>query len=97
MENQNSEKNINKTPSKMARLAWPKSKYGVIIAIIIIIVVNLIYYKNNFPICGVIKKKILRCSCYKSLIVLKVVILTIRKNILKKFVKINYLGLFIEN
>mgnify|MGYP001479522897 FL=1 len=48
MENKNSEKNINKTPSKMARLAWPKSKYGVIIAIIIIIVVNLIYYKDFF-------------------------------------------------
>ena len=48
MENQNSEKNINKTPSKMARLAWPKSKYGVIFAIIVIIVVNLIYYKDFF-------------------------------------------------
>ncbi len=48
MENQNSEKNTNKTPSKMARLAWPKSKYGVIIAIIIFIVVNLIYYKDFF-------------------------------------------------
>ena len=48
MEKQNSEKNINKTPSKMARLAWPKSKYGVIIAIIIFIVVNLIYYKDFF-------------------------------------------------
>ena len=48
MEYKNSDKNINKTPSKMARLAWPKSKYGVIIAIIIIIVVNLIYYKDFF-------------------------------------------------
>ena len=37
MENQNSEKNINKTPSKMARLAWPKSKYGVIFAIIVLL------------------------------------------------------------
>ena len=34
----------NKTPSKMARIAWPKSKYGVIIAIIIIVAVNTIYY-----------------------------------------------------
>ena len=34
----------NKTPSKMARLAWPKAKYGVILAVIIIIAVNLIYY-----------------------------------------------------
>ena len=48
MEEQNSENNINKTPSKMARLAWPKAKYGVIIAVIIIILVNLIYYKDFF-------------------------------------------------
>ena len=34
----------NKTPSKMARLAWPKAKYGAIIAVIIIIVVNIIFY-----------------------------------------------------
>ena len=43
-ENNNQQKN--KTPSKMARLAWPKAKYGVIIAIIIIVIVNLIYYKD---------------------------------------------------
>ena len=36
----------NKTPSKMARLAWPKAKYGAIIAVIIIVVVNLLYYKD---------------------------------------------------
>ena len=47
MENQNSEKNINKTPSKMARLAWPKSKYGAILAIILFVVVSLIYYKDK--------------------------------------------------
>ena len=46
MTEQNSDNNQNKTPSKMARLAWPKAKYGVIIAIIIIVVVNLIYYKD---------------------------------------------------
>ena len=48
---QNSEENNqneNKTPSKMARLAWPKANYGVIIAILIIIGVNLIYYKDFF-------------------------------------------------
>ena len=48
---QNSEENNqneNKTPSKMARLAWPKAKYGVIIAILFIIGVNLIYYKDFF-------------------------------------------------
>ena len=48
MEEENSEKNINKTPSKMSRLAWPKAKYGVIIAIIIIIFINLILYKDFF-------------------------------------------------
>ena len=40
------EESKNKTPHKMARLAWPKSKYGVILAIIIIIVVNLIFYHD---------------------------------------------------
>ena len=48
MEENNSENNINKTPSKMARLAWPKAKYGGILAIIIIIVINLILYKDFF-------------------------------------------------
>ena len=48
MEENNSENNTNKTPSRMARLAWPKAKYGVIIAVLIIIVVNLIYYKDFF-------------------------------------------------
>tara|TARA_B100000401_G_C52101921_1_gene391652 strand:+ start:216 stop:377 length:162 start_codon:yes stop_codon:yes gene_type:complete len=38
----------NKTPSKMSRIAWPKAKYGAIIAIIIIIFVNFIYYKDFF-------------------------------------------------
>ena len=42
----NSEENANKTPSRMARLAWPKAKYGVVLAVIIIIIVNLIYYKE---------------------------------------------------
>ena len=46
MEEKNSE-NINKTPEKMSRIAWPKAKYGVILAIIIIVIVNLIYYKDN--------------------------------------------------
>ena len=48
MEENKSENNTNKTPSRMARLAWPKAKYGVIIAVLIIIVVNLIYYKDFF-------------------------------------------------
>ena len=47
MENSdNNNQQENKTPSKMARLAWPKAKYGVIIAVIIIVVVNLLYYKD---------------------------------------------------
>ena len=46
MEEKNQKEQENKTPSKMARLVWPKAKYGVIIAIIIIVVVNLIYYKD---------------------------------------------------
>ncbi|MFL2894178.1 MAG: hypothetical protein ACJZ4I_01665 [Candidatus Pelagibacter sp.] len=48
MEENKSENNTNKTPSRMARLAWPKAKYGAIIAVLIIIVVNLIYYKDFF-------------------------------------------------
>tara|TARA_Y100001970_G_C14206751_1_gene844528 strand:+ start:177 stop:338 length:162 start_codon:yes stop_codon:yes gene_type:complete len=48
MTENNSENNLNKTPSKMARLAWPKAKYGLILAVIIIILVNFIYYKDFF-------------------------------------------------
>ena len=48
MEEKDSKNNINKTPSKMARLAWPKAKYGVILAIAIIIVINLILSKDFF-------------------------------------------------
>jgi hypothetical protein len=47
MPDTNPEENKNKTPYKMARLAWPKSKYGVILAVIIIIIVNLIYYQDT--------------------------------------------------
>ena len=46
MEEKNSQKNINPTPHKMARLAWPKAKYGLYAAIIIIVIVNLLYYKD---------------------------------------------------
>jgi hypothetical protein len=42
----NSEEDKNKTPSRMARLTWPKAKYGVVLAVIIIIIVNLVYYKE---------------------------------------------------
>ena len=34
-------------PSKMRGVAFPKAKYGAILAIIVIIVVNLIYYKET--------------------------------------------------
>ena len=37
----------NKTPSRMARLTWPKSKYGVYAAIIIIVIINVLYYKDQ--------------------------------------------------
>jgi len=47
MSDTNSEGNKNKTPEKMARLAWPKAKYGVVLAIIVIIVINFIYYKDT--------------------------------------------------
>ncbi len=39
--------NEEKRPSKMIGVAFPKAKYGVIAAIIIIIGVNLIYYKET--------------------------------------------------
>ena len=47
MTEKNSENNVNKPPSKMARLAWPKAKYGVYAAIIIIVIVNVLYYKDQ--------------------------------------------------
>ena len=34
-------------PTKMRGVAFPKAKYGVILAVIIIIVVNTIYYKET--------------------------------------------------
>ena len=34
-------------PSKMRGVAFPKAKYGVILAVIVIIFVNLIYYKET--------------------------------------------------
>ena len=39
--------NENQRPSKMIGVLFPKAKYGVIAAIIIIISVNLIYYKET--------------------------------------------------
>ena len=34
-------------PSKMRGVAFPKAKYGVYAAIIIIVIVNVIYYKEH--------------------------------------------------
>ena len=34
-------------PTKMRGVVFPKAKYGVILAVIIIIVVNIIYYKET--------------------------------------------------
>ena len=44
-----SEKNNNEElrPTKMRGVAFPKAKYGVVFAIVVIIVVNLIYYKET--------------------------------------------------
>ena len=44
-----SEENNNEElrPSKMRGVAFPKAKYGVIVAVIIIIVVNIVYYKET--------------------------------------------------
>ena len=44
-----SEENNNEElrPSKMRGVAFPKAKYGVILAVIVIIIVNLIYYKET--------------------------------------------------
>ena len=39
--------NTNKTPEKMSRIAWPKAKYGFILAIILFVVINLIFYKDK--------------------------------------------------
>ena len=38
--------NKNKIPSKMARLAWPKAKYGLFLAIFIIIAILIMLYKD---------------------------------------------------
>ena len=43
---ENKKENKNQTPPKMARLAWPKAKYGVYLAFIIILFALLILYKD---------------------------------------------------
>ena len=46
-ENMDDKDNEELRPSKMRGVAFPKAKYGVILAVIVIIVVNLIYYKET--------------------------------------------------
>ena len=47
LENMDDKDNEELRPSKMRGVAFPKAKYGVILAIIVIIFVNLIYYKET--------------------------------------------------
>ena len=43
----NEKNNADLRPRKMRGVAFPKSKYGVILAIIVIIIINIIYYKET--------------------------------------------------
>ena len=43
----NEDKNEELRPTKMRGVAFPKAKYGVILAIILIVVVNFILYKET--------------------------------------------------
>jgi hypothetical protein len=43
----NKKENKNKTPYRMSRIAFPKSKYGVYLAIIIIFLVLIMLYKDS--------------------------------------------------
>jgi len=43
---EDNDNNKNRVPTKMARLAWPKAKYGLYLAVFIIILVLLILYKD---------------------------------------------------
>ena len=44
---ENEEKNKNKIPYRMSRLAFPKAKYGVYLAVIVILLVLTILYKDS--------------------------------------------------
>ena len=46
IQNMTDKNNEELRPTKMRGVAFPKAKYGVIAAFIIIVVVNLIYYKD---------------------------------------------------
>jgi len=40
------EENKNKTPHRMSRIAFPKAKYGALLAIILIMFILIILYKD---------------------------------------------------
>ena len=40
------EENKNKTPHRMSRIAFPKAKYGVYLALMIILLILIILYKD---------------------------------------------------
>ena len=40
------EENKNKTPHRMSRIAFPKAKYGVILAVVLVLLVLIILYKD---------------------------------------------------
>ena len=46
MPDTNSKENKNKIPYRMSRVAWPKAKYGAVLAVILLVIINLIYYKD---------------------------------------------------
>ena len=41
------EENKNKTPHRMSRIAFPKAKYGVYLALVIILLTLIILYKDS--------------------------------------------------
>ena len=41
------EENKNKTPHRMSRIAFPKAKYGVYLALVIILLILIILYKDS--------------------------------------------------
>ena len=43
---ENEEENKNKRPYRMRGVAFPKAKYGVYLAIIIVVVVLIVFYKD---------------------------------------------------
>ena len=40
------EENKNKTPLRMSRIAFPKAKYGVLLAVVLVLFVLIILYKD---------------------------------------------------